>query len=159
MTTKTNPNLEIRSMNGNTHSLDDLTTMFAQLWIILPSRAEAKDFEDIANEIFKTFGDSDARCAILIPGDERGAKLVKESMDVHAQYFLDIDFKVCDALGVSALPALVHIRQDTSVANIANGFDLEEWNKVCKKIADALRWTTPNFNNVDALAPVKYPVK
>ena len=159
MTTSPNPTLEITAINGNTRSLDDLTTMFTQVWIVLPPRGEAKDFEAVVNKVFKTFGDSDARCAVLVPGDERSAKLVQDSIDVNAQFFLDTDFKVCDALGVTALPALVHIRQDTSVANIANGFDADEWNATCKKIATALRWTSPSFGDFKNKAAIKYPVK
>ena len=159
MTTTPNPTLEISSINGKSHSLDDLTTMFTQVWVVLPARGEAKDYEKVAKSIFKTFGDSDARCAILIPGDPRSAELVKETLDLNVQYFTDPDFKVCDALGVTSLPALVHIRQDTSVANIANGFDVEQLNATCKNIAKALRWTTPSFVDFVNMAKSSYPVK
>jgi hypothetical protein len=159
MTSTTNPTLQITSLNGISHSLDDLTTMFTQVWVVLPPRAEAKEFEKIINSIFKTYGDSDARCAILIPGDIRSARLVEGSIDINAQYFTDEDFKICDALGITSLPALIHIRQDTSVANIANGFDINAWNNTCKEISKALRWTTPNFGEFVGMKTTSFPVK
>ncbi len=159
MTSTTNPTLEITSLNGTTRTLDDLTTMFTQVWIALPARGEAKEYEGVISSIFKTFGDSDARCAILIPGDIRGAELVKESMNINFQYFVDPDFEVCKALGITSLPAIVHVRQDTSVANIVNGFDVNKWHEVSKKIGKVLRWTTPSFGNFVNMANSNYPVQ
>ena len=159
MASTTNPTLQITSLNGISHTLDDLTTMFTGVWVVLPPRGEAKEYENVIQQIFKTYGDSDARCAILIPGDIRSANLVKDSLDINVQYFSDVDFKVCDALGVTSLPALVHVRQDTSVANIVNGFDIEEWNNVCKNISTKLRWTKPNFSDFVNMAKSSYLVK
>ena len=159
MTMTPNPKLTINSLDGKSHSLDDLTTMFTQLWIVLPAKAETKEYEAVTQNIFNTFGESDARCAILIPGDPRAAQLVHDELDIKAQYFVDQDMKVCEALGVTQVPALVYMRQDTQVTNIVNGFDVNKWNQECKKIAKTLRCTNPSFAKFSNMANSSYSIQ
>ncbi|MFN8016017.1 MAG: hypothetical protein U0R17_05365 [Acidimicrobiia bacterium] len=155
MTTTPNPTLQLTTIDGITRSLDDWTTVFTNLWVVLPPKLEANEIIPVAEQIFKTFGDSDARCAYLIPASEQVAKKVLSQTSTKAQCFIDEDAKVCGALGVTQTPSLVYIRQDTAVTHIAQGFNLENWIKTCDEIAKTLRWTSPQlskFSNVDEMS-------
>jgi hypothetical protein len=159
MTTAPNPTVSVSTIDGKTRTLDDWTTVFSQCWVVLPSKSEAIDYIPLAEQIFKTFGDSDARCAYLIPGGVEEAKRIMEHTTIPTQCFIDPDFKVCDALGITHAPSLVYVRQDTSVAHIAQGFTLSSWTQTCKDIAASLRWTAPKLSDFSDLAPANYFVK
>ena len=158
MTSAPNPTLSLTTIDGKTRSLDDWTTVFQQLWVVLPPKAESEIFIPVAEQIFKTFGDSDVRCAYLIPAGEQVAKKIMEKTTLKAQCFLDEDGSICKAIGVSVTPSLVHIRQDTSVAHIANGFSEDSWNKTCEEIAKSIRWTTPQLSGFQNLGSAAFPL-
>ncbi len=159
MTTAPNPTLSLSTIDGTTRTLDDWTTVFRNLWVVLPSKAEATEFIPVAEQIFKTFGDSAARCAYLIPGNENVAKKILENTTQKTQCFVDPDFTVCDALGITYAPSLVYIRQDTSVTHIAQGFDLGQWKKTVEDIAQSLRWIAPQLDNFKNIKSQSYPIK
>lgn len=159
MTSAPNPTLSLSTIDGKTRSLDDWTTVFTQCWVVLPAKLEAQEYIPLAETIFKTFGDSDARCAYLIPGGEEGARRTMEKTKVKTQCFLDPDFAVCSALGIISAPTLVYLRQDTSVTHIAQGFTFQSWNKTCSDIAKSLRWTAPNLDVFANLTPANYLIK
>lgn len=158
MTSAPNPTLSLTTIDGKTRSLDDWTTVFQQCWVVLPPKAESEWVIPIAEKIFKTFGDSDVRCAYLIPAGQKVAEMIMDKTNVKAQCFLDEDGSICKALGVTSTPSLVHIRQDTSVSNIANGFSPASWLETCENIAKALRWTTPQLTEFRDLPNVAYPL-
>ena len=159
MTTAPNPTLSLSTIDGTTRTLDDWTTTFTQCWIILPSKSEAEEIIPVAEQIFKTFGDSDARCAYLVPGNEEVAKRLMNMTNSKYQCFVDPDFKVCDALGITQAPSLVYIRQDTSVVYQAQGFDIAIWAQTTKDIAKALRWTSPQLTKFKNVPSQAYPIK
>ncbi len=159
MTTAPNPTVSVSTIDGTTRTLDDWTTVFAQCWVVLPSKLEAASYIGLAEQIFKTFGDSDARCAYLIPGGEEAARRLMEHTTIPKQCFIDPDFSVCDALGIVSAPTLVYIRQDTAVAHIAQGFTLDSWVATCEEIAKSLRWTTPKLTSFEKLPDANYLVK
>lgn len=159
MTTAPNPTLSLSTIDGTTRTLDDWTTVFRNCWVVLPSKAEAAEIIPVAEQIFKTFGDSDARCAYLIPGNEDIARKIMENTTQKTQCFVDPDFSVCDALGITHAPSLVYIRQDTSVTHIAQGFDIGEWMITVEEIAKTLRWTTPQLSKFKKMKNQSYPIK
>lgn len=159
MTSAPNPTVSLTTIDGKTRTLDDWTTVTTQLWIVLPSKLEALDYIGVSEQIFKTFGDSSARCAYLIPGNVEQAKAIMEKTSIKSQCFVDPDFSVCDALGITSAPSLVYIRQDTSVAHIAQGFSFSAWNETCADVAKALRWTKPNLSAFKQLRDANHLVK
>ena len=159
MTSAPNPTVSVTTIDGITRSLDDWTTTFRQCWVVLPSKAEAKEIIPVAEHIFKTFGDSDAKCAFLVPGNEDVAKRLIEMTTIETLCFLDPDFKICDALGINKAPSLVYINQDTSVAALAEGYDFDSWVETTNKIAKSLRWTSPTLSKFSNLNPQSYFIK
>ena len=66
--------------------------------------------------------------------------------------FVDPDRAFIKSLALEHLPALVHIRQDTSVGAVAEGWDPPAWQKVAREIAAAMAWSVPD------VAPPGVPV-
>lgn len=137
------PTLEMSTAAGMTRTIDDWTTMFHLCLVILPDRPEAAQWVPVAQRIFGVLGDSDARTAYVIPSTPAIADRILDGESKRAMVFVDPDRTLINSLGLKHLPALVHIRQDTSIGAVAEGWDPEEWQKVAREVARAMAWSVP----------------
>jgi hypothetical protein len=135
--------LELTTSRGVTRTLDDWSTMFQLCLIVLPARSEAAAWIPVAQRIFATFGDSDCRCAFVVTGGAEVARRLLGQAERDDMTFIDPDQALVTSLGLERLPAFVHLRQDTSVATAAEGWNPEEWQGVVREIARAMAWTYP----------------
>ena len=152
MATNPDPNLELTTSRGVTRTLDDWSTMFQLCFVVLPARAEAAAWIPVAEKIFATFGDSDCTCAYLVTGPAEVARRLLGSAERDEITFVDPDHALVTSLGLTRLPAFVHLRQDTSVVAAAEGWDPSEWQAVARQVARAMQWTTPELSGA-ALPP------
>lgn len=146
------PTLSLSTASGMTRTLDDWTTMFHLCLVILPDRPEAAQWIPVARRIFDVLGDSDARTAFVIPSTAAIAARILGDRD-RDLVFLDPDRALISSLGLQHLPAFVHIRQDTSVGAVAEGWNPAEWQSVARSIAAAMAWTVPDVAPPDTIAP------
>jgi hypothetical protein len=137
------PNVKLTSSKGVTRTLDDWATMFHLCLVVLPPRPEAAIYVPIARRIFEVFGDADCRTAYCVVGNEFIAKGVLGEAEQETLTFCDPDGEFVKSLGLTHLPALVHLRQDTSLVRGAEGWDPDAWQDVVKGIAKAMSWTYP----------------
>ncbi|MEI8000119.1 MAG: hypothetical protein WCI50_02105 [Actinomycetes bacterium] len=147
------PNLSLQTLDGVTRTLDDWTTMFHYVLVVLPDDQGAEAWIPVARRIFKTFGDSDARVAFVVPST---AAIARRILDHHANeqtVFVDPDRSFVEALGLTRLPALVHLRQNATVAACAEGWKPTEWQQVAREIARAMAWSTPEVSGPGDPAP------
>jgi len=138
------PTLALSTAAGVTRSLDDWTTMFHLCLVILPDRPEAARWVPVARRIFGVLGDSDARTAYVVPSTAAIAERILDEEYTRAMVFLDPDRTLITSLGLTHLPAFVHIRQDTSVGAAAEGWNATEWQQVAKEISAAMQWSVPD---------------
>ena len=127
MATNPNPTLELTTTKGVTRTLDDWSTMFHLCLVILPPRPQASVYVPIAERIFKVFGDADCRTAFCY------------------LTFVDPDGAFVKSLGLTHLPAFVHLRQDTTLVASAEGWHADEWQRVAKEVATAMAWSYPEI--------------
>ena len=137
------PNLKLTSTKGVTRTLDDWSTMFHLCLVILPPRPEAAVFIPIAERIFKVFGDADCRTAFCVVGNEFIAKGVLGEAEHQYLSFVDTDGELVTSLGLTHLPAFVHLRQDTTLVAAAEGWDPAAWQAVAKEVGKAMAWSVP----------------
>ena len=149
------PTLELSTAAGMTRTIDDWTTMFHLCLVILPDRPEAAQWVPIARRIFGVLGDSDARTAYVIPSTPAIAQRIVDGEREQAMVFVDPERTLINSLGLKHLPALVHIRQDTSLGAVAEGWDPEEWQKVAREIAAAMAWSVPDVAPPGTVVPDK----
>jgi hypothetical protein len=137
------PNVKLASTKGVTRTLDDWSTMFHLCLVILPPRPEAAVFIPVAKRIFAVFGDADCRTAFCVVGNEFIAKGVLGEAEDQYLSFCDPDGELATSLGLTHLPAFVHLRQDTSLVAAAEGWDAAEWQKVAKEVGKSMAWSVP----------------
>ena len=137
------PTIKLTTTKGVTRTLDDWSTMFHLCLVILPPRPEASVFIPIAKRIFKVFGDADCHTAFCVTGNEFIARGVLGDAEDEYLTFTDPDRAFVESLGLTHLPAFVHLRQDTTLVASAEGWDPEEWQRVVKEVAKAMAWTFP----------------
>jgi hypothetical protein len=137
------PNLKLASTKGVTRTLDDWSTMFHLCLVMLPPRPEASVYIPIAERIFKVLGDSDCRTAFCVVGNEFIARSVLGDAEQRYLSFVDPDAELAGSLGLTHLPAFVHLRQDTSLGSVAEGWDAVAWQRVAKELAKAMAWSVP----------------
>ncbi len=137
------PNLKLASTKGVTRTLDDWSTMFHLCLVILPPRPEASVFIPIAERIFNVFGDADCRTALCVVGNEFIARGVLGEAESKYLSFVDPDGELASSLGLTHLPAFVHLRQDTTLGSVAEGWDPVQWQAVAKGIGKAMAWSVP----------------
>jgi hypothetical protein len=137
------PNLKLASTKGVTRTLDDWSTMFHLCLVILPPRPEAAVFIPIAKRIFQVFGDADCRTAFCVVGNEFIARGVLGDAENDYLSFVDPGGEFVTSLGLTHLPAFVHLRQNTTLVAAAEGWDPHEWQKVAKEVGKSMAWSVP----------------
>jgi hypothetical protein len=139
------PTIKLTTTKGVTRTLDDWSTMFHLCLVILPPRPEAAVYIPIAERIFKVLGDADCRTAFCVVGNEFIAHGVLGEAEDRYLTFIDPDGTFVKSLGLSHLPAFVHLRQDTSVVAATEGWRASEWQRVAKEVAKAMAWSYPEI--------------
>jgi hypothetical protein len=147
------PNLKLASTKGVTRTLDDWSTMFHLCLVILPPRPEAAVFIPIAKRIFQVFGDADCRTALCVVGNEFIARGVLGEAEEQYLSFVDTDGELVTSLGLTHLPAFVHLRQDTTLVAAAEGWDPHAWQQVAKEVGKAMAWSVPTVAAAGDPAP------
>jgi hypothetical protein len=137
------PSLKLTSSKGVTRTLDDWSTMFQLCLVILPDRPEAGAWIPVARRIFDVLGDSDCRVAYVIPSTPAIAQRILGDEEARTATFVDPDRELVKSLGLEHLPALVFLRQDTTVGAAAEGWDPPAWQQVAKEVAAAMKWAVP----------------
>jgi hypothetical protein len=137
------PTLKLTTTKGVTRTLDDWSTMFHLCLVILPPRREASAFIPIAQRIFAVFGDADCRTALCVVGNDYIARSVLGEAEDKYLTFVDPDAEFVKSLGLTRLPAFVHLRQDTTLVASAEGWDPQEWQRVAREVAKSMAWTYP----------------
>jgi hypothetical protein len=139
------PTLELATSKGVSRTLDDWSTMFQLCLVILPDRPEAAAWVPVAQRIFDVLGDSDCRTAYVVTGSPQIAKRILGDDEEREATFVDPDRTLVRSLGLERLPALVFLRQDTTVGAATEGWDPAEWQRVAKEVARAMAWSTPEI--------------
>ncbi len=137
------PSLPVTSLKGATRPLDDWSTMFHLVAVVLPDRPEGAGWIDVADQISSVIGDADCRVVLCVTGTPAiTRRVVGDAVDRYL-VLVDPDRSLVGSLGLERLPAIVHLRQDTTLVDSAEGWDPEEWQRVVDGVAAAMRWSVP----------------
>ncbi|MBW3580418.1 MAG: hypothetical protein KY447_11785 [Actinobacteria bacterium] len=131
-------------INGSSHTLAQwLTTFHLVLGALDPFTSESAWLLPTVARIFRVYDQADCRVAILVTCT---AEEARQFLGPYAREFLtfaDPDRQAVKGLGLERLPALVHIRQDLSVAGAAEGWHPDEWRSVTDELSRAMSWSRP----------------
>ena len=137
------PTIAVTSIKGVTRTLDDWTTMFHLAMVVLPARHEASAWVPVGRRIFATFGDADCHTAYCVTGNPGAGRRVLGSAADDAVVFVDPERALAQSLGLERVPAFVHLRQDTTLVDAAEGWQPGEWQRVADKLGKAMGWSVP----------------
>ena len=137
------PNLEMTTVKGVTRTLDDWTTNFHLALVVLPGRPEASAFVRVGRRIADVLGGSDCRPAFVVIGNERAAQRVLGTAADEYLCFIDPEGVFAKGIGLTRVPAFVHIRLDTTVASMAEGWNPDEWDDAVALLAKEMAWSKP----------------
>ncbi len=147
------PSLPVSSLKGASRPLDDWTTMFHLVAVILPDRPEGAEWIRIADRISSVLGDADCRVVLCVTGAPAIARRVIGDAADRYLVLLDPDRALVGSLGLKHLPAIVHLRQDTTLVDAAEGWQPGEWQRVVDGLADAMKWSAPPLVGPDLPRP------
>ncbi|MSO38409.1 MAG: hypothetical protein EXQ69_09210 [Acidimicrobiia bacterium] len=147
------PGLELATIAGVSRTLDDWSTMFHLCLVILPDRPEADQWIPVAKRIFDVLGDSNARCAYVVTGGPLIAGRILAGEETRVLTFVDPDSLLPKSLGLTHLPAFVHLRQDTSVGEVAQGWDPVAWQQVASSVGEMMAWSVPDITPPGSSSP------
>ncbi len=137
------PTLKLTTTKGVTRTLDDWSTMFHLCIVILPPRPQASAFIPIAGGSSPCSVTPIATLRCASPATSSSPAACSATPKTKYLSFVDPDAAFVQSLGLTHLPALVHLRQDTTLVASAEGWDPDEWQRVVKEVAKSMAWTYP----------------
>ncbi len=144
MVTEAPADLELSPLDGPAHPLRAWLTTFHLVAAVLdPYTPESAWLLPTVARIFRVYDQADCRVAIIVTCSPAEAE---QFLGPYAKEFLtfaDPDRAAVRAFGLGTLPALVHVRQDLSIANVAEGWDPQEWRALTDNLSKAMSWSRP----------------
>jgi hypothetical protein len=136
--------LELSPLEGPSYPLRAWLTTFHLVTAVLdPYTSESAWLLPTVARIFRSYDDADCRVAIAVTCT---AEEAVQFLGPYAKEFLtfaDPERKLVKELGLETLPALVHIRQDLSIAAAPQGWDPPAWRALTDELSKAMKWTRP----------------
>jgi hypothetical protein len=108
-----------------------------------PWNQRSRSILTTVDRIFATYDQSDCRVTFLVASGAADARRHLGARVDEVLTFLDPDFAAIHAFGLSALPAIVHVAQDGSIANAVEGWDPPAWRALTDHLSKVLSWTQP----------------
>jgi hypothetical protein len=136
--------LELAPLGGKALPLRAWLTTFHLVGAVLdPYTAESAWLLPTVARIFRVYDQADCRVAIVVTCSPDEAE---QFLGPYAKEFLtfaDPERRFVDAVGLTTLPALVHVRQDLSIAGTAEGWTPDAWRELTDNLSKAMSWTRP----------------
>jgi len=136
--------LELAPLNGQPQTIQGWLTMFHLVMVVLdPFTHESAWILKTVSRILRIYEEADCRVALMVTATPAEAKMFLGPYAEDFLTFADPDRTAVKALGLERLPALVHIRQDLSIAGASEGWDPPEWKAITDNLSRAMSWSKP----------------
>ena len=146
MVTEAPSDLTLTTLRGQSHTLLEWLTTFHLVAVILdPFTSESAWLLPSVGRILRTYTEADCRVAILVTCTSEEAHQFLGPYAKEFLTFVDPDRSVVKSLEVDRLPAIVHIRQDLSIAGATEGWRPAEWREITENLSRAMSWTRPTI--------------
>ena len=144
MVTEAPADLELAPLGGKARPLGAFVTTFHLVAAVLdPYTHESAWLLPTVARIFRVYDGADCRVALAVTCSDAEAR---QFLGPYAREFLTITDPgraFVQAVGLERLPALVHIRQDLSIAGTAQGWDPDAWRDVTDNLSNVMSWSRP----------------
>ena len=133
--------VELHPIEGESLTVGDQTAMFHLVGVAIdPYTHESAWLLETAGRILTAFHGADCRVAWLVRAPAQDAVTFLGPWAEQVLTFADPDGTAIEALGITQIPALVHVGTDLSVVGRADGWDPAEWKAVTDNLADVMAW-------------------
>lgn len=134
--------VSLTALSGDSASLDDwLTTFQLAVVVIDPYTSESSWLLDTAGGLLTEFTGADCRVAWVVTADAADARTFLGPWAERLLTFCDPDRSFVKGVGLSSLPAFVHLRQDRVVVSAAEGWHPEEWDAAITALTEMMSWS------------------
>ena len=135
---------KLQPIGGEARTIEEWTITFQLLAVVLdPYTYESSWLLETSGRILEHFNDASVRDVFILTCDEEGARQFLGPWAGRVLTFVDPEREFVRACGLESLPAFVHVRQDRSIARVAEGWDPMAWRAVAHEVAEERRWTKP----------------
>jgi hypothetical protein len=121
----------------------------------VPLRDDTACVDDTAGRFLDVYRGASVRTAFILTGTADEARQFLGPWLERVIVYADPDRAFVRACELEELPALVHLRQDRSLAGIAQGWDPAAWRAVTNEVSRERRWTKPAMGLPGDPAPVR----
>jgi len=139
--------IEMRSLRGDdARPMPEWTTTFQLFMVALdPYTVQSAWILPTATRILQEYSEADCRTAFLMACDANDAQQFLGPLVDELMVFLDPDRTAISALGITELPALVHVNQVPAVVASAGGWDPGAWRDIAAELSRILSWNRPTI--------------
>lgn len=142
--TSPRPDVLLDPLGGEARPLEDWVTTFHLVVVVLdPYTYESSWIIDAAGRILTAFKGADCRVGWLVTADEDQAEAFLGPWADELITFADPDRELVRELGLTTLPAIVHLDHELRVVGSAEGWDPAQWRPVASNLAEVMHWTRP----------------
>ena len=134
--------ISLTALSGDSASLDDwLTTFQLAVVVIDPFTPESGWLLDTAGGLLTEFRGADCRVGWVVTSDAADARTFLGPWADELLTFCDEDRSFVRGVGLSRLPAFVHLRQDRVVVGTAEGWDPADWDEAISGLTRMMSWS------------------
>ena len=133
--------LEVADLSGYESTLADRLMMFNMLAVVIdPYTHQSGWILPTAARLFNHYNQADVRCCFVVASDAEGAQSYLGPFADDHLVLLDPDRELIGSLELEYLPAIVHLRQDASLAGAAEGWNPAGWLEVLDGVEATMAW-------------------
>lgn len=152
--TQVSEDVTLAAVGGESRPIQEWLTTFQLLTVVVdPYAYESAWILPTARRVLSTFQGADCRVAWTVLADERDATRFLGPLAEEILTFCDPDHTMVKGLDLKHLPALVYLRQDLAVMGQAEGWDPDEWDRVCALVGKVTSWKPPKLPAADDPGP------
>lgn len=146
MVKQLDPELKLSASGGETRTIDEWTTTFQLLTVIIdPYTQESAWLLETAGRFLDHFKGASCRTAWTVLADEKDAKRFLGPWANELLVFTDPNRSFAKGLEIERTPALAYIRQDLAVIGVAQGWDPTEWEQLGALVGKVNAWSHPQL--------------
>lgn len=154
MATDPPADLVLAPLKGEPRTLAEWVTTFHLAVVVLdPFTYESAWLLEEAGRILSCYSAADVRVAWVVTGTPAEAREFLGPWADRLLTFTDPDRAAVRALGLSELPAFVHIDMGCRIAAVAEGWRTAEWRAALSELSRTLSWSQPAIPGPDAPGP------
>ena len=130
-------------LQGNDHTLEEWLTLFNMLVVAVdPYTLESSWILDTASRLLRYYEEADVRVGFVVTASPEDARRFLGPLSEEFLVFADPERQLVRSAEIERLPALLHIRQDSSLAGSAEGWDPAAWTAVLSTLEEDMSWRT-----------------